>query len=592
MTKFFEPISLSATHIYHSILELCPISSTVRRLYYRQRRPFTPRPRVVIGAPDSWDQSVSISNKDYEYGFCIWSPCGRFVAVQTAESVEIRDQLTFELLTTLQLTETMQRFKGPLAYSPDGRSIVCGSDTSVGIWDIQTGGVINEIRCGLESISVVWSLDGRTVGFIDSNKRVRTHDLASGRTITPGEFSSTSDPYFWAHKKSFWIFTTVPSDGGLEATAEVLEVGHILTKIHSIDFPWGASTWPQPNPNISYSPTTCHFAISTNHSLHVFKGGSSIIEPLKGESIFSHCFSPDGSLFAAVTGERIRVWKYSSPLYEPWKELWCPGQAECLLQFSPNQSPILGSFGSILRSWRLHDLPATPQITRRQFASLSRSGDFVAIAHKLETIIGIVDFHSPTPSSLIDTVLRIEGLAFTGNVLLVFGSGTITAWLLTEEGLTGTRALSGNVTCPNPHWAVSLAGFRNEPEVKVESHVGTINLVDRGLSGCFVYHTETGEILRPDPVHQQLSSSRRQFEQLSGRDYPGFHSLPQSNDPPEGGWQTSEVTVREGWVKDPEGRCRLWVPVEWRADWDLADWRHEIATQFSILDGKCVVIKF
>jgi hypothetical protein len=45
VTKFFEPINVSATHIYHSALELSPLSSIVRRLYYHQRH--TPFPRVA-----------------------------------------------------------------------------------------------------------------------------------------------------------------------------------------------------------------------------------------------------------------------------------------------------------------------------------------------------------------------------------------------------------------------------------------------------------------------------------------------------------------------------------------------------------------
>ncbi|KAF9784562.1 hypothetical protein BJ322DRAFT_985598, partial [Thelephora terrestris] len=139
---FFEPINVSATHIYHSALELCPTSSIVRRLYYQRCRGDTCLPRVVVGAPDSWDQAVSFSNKD-RYVSCIWSPCGRFIAAQTPITVEIRDQLTAELLTTLQPPETIH-LEGPLAYSPDGRSLACASDTSILIWDLQTGGVAGE----------------------------------------------------------------------------------------------------------------------------------------------------------------------------------------------------------------------------------------------------------------------------------------------------------------------------------------------------------------------------------------------------------------------------------------------------------------
>jgi len=142
--KFFEVIKVSATHIYHSALELCPTSSIIRKLYYHRR--ITRLPKVVIGTPESWARNIAISHNDDYNGPCIWSPCGRFVAVQTRRAVEIRNQLTLELITILQLTKLIRDLAGPLAYSPDGRSIACASDTAIIIWDIQTGGVAKGIK--------------------------------------------------------------------------------------------------------------------------------------------------------------------------------------------------------------------------------------------------------------------------------------------------------------------------------------------------------------------------------------------------------------------------------------------------------------
>lgn len=123
---FFEPIKASATHIYHSALELRPTSSIVRKHYYNQCHGITCLPRAVIGGPDAWDPTVSVSSKGDEYGSCTWSPCGRFIAAQIGNIVEIRDQLTFELLTVLQPAETTNQLTGPLVYSPDGHSLACG----------------------------------------------------------------------------------------------------------------------------------------------------------------------------------------------------------------------------------------------------------------------------------------------------------------------------------------------------------------------------------------------------------------------------------------------------------------------------------
>ena len=341
------------------------MKSIVRRLYYHRHRPFTPWPRIVIGAPDSWDHVVSISNKNHEYGSCIWSPCGRFVAAQVTEAVEIRDQLTFELLSTLQPTETIHLLTGPLAYSPDGRSIACGSDTFIVIWDTQTGGVAEEIPCGPKNISMVWSLDGRKIGFIDTHKRVRTHDITSGTTASFETPLSTADPYIWPHERTFRIFTTAPSDSYLEAAVNIFEVGHTLIKIYSFTF-----TMLHTPLNISFSPTTCRFAISAGCELLIFENWSLIYQPLDCDHLSSHRFSPDGSFFAAVMEARIRVWEYSPRRYEQRWELLCPGRTDGFLQFSPTQWSILGSFGSILHGWRLNDIDIIPGTDRRDRKSV------------------------------------------------------------------------------------------------------------------------------------------------------------------------------------------------------------------------------
>ena len=181
VTSFFEVIKVSAPHIYHSALELCPASSIVRKLYYHRR--IARSPKVVVGTPDSWGPTIAASGC---YSFCIWSPCGQFVAAQTEIFAEIRNQLTMELVTILHPTEAIPNLTGSLAYSPDGRFIACTSDTTIVIWDIQTGGVAEEIEieyhgCG---ISLVWSSDGGTICIIGSKAGVdfvvHTYDISSG----------------------------------------------------------------------------------------------------------------------------------------------------------------------------------------------------------------------------------------------------------------------------------------------------------------------------------------------------------------------------------------------------------------------------
>ena len=238
VTKFFKVIHVSAPHIYHSALELCPASSIIRKLYYHRHAICFPR---VVGTPDSWDQTIAISGKDNYNGPCTWSPCGQFVAAHTGEATEIRDQLTLEPIAILQPTETIPHLTGLLAYSPDGRSIACASDTAIIIWDIQTGGVAKEIKCNTNTISLVWSSDGQTLGAIRPKDRmtfvVHTYNVSSGTTLFSGTFWSRGDPQLWMYEESFRITTTV-GDRYHSVTISILEVGSALTEIQSFDFPF------------------------------------------------------------------------------------------------------------------------------------------------------------------------------------------------------------------------------------------------------------------------------------------------------------------------------------------------------------------
>ena len=206
-TNFFEIIDVSATHVYHSALELSPLSSIVRGFYYH-RQP-CPLPRVVIGIPESWDPSTAISTKHSSYLSSTWSTCSQFIAAVTEEAVEIRDGLTLKLLSTLQATQVTTRFKYGIAYSPDGQSLACCSDTAIIIWDAQTGGVVKEIVCEVicSGLTLVWSLDGKTIGTLSwsafETYPVFTYDVASGTTLSSGILQSRDGPFLWAHDRTF-----------------------------------------------------------------------------------------------------------------------------------------------------------------------------------------------------------------------------------------------------------------------------------------------------------------------------------------------------------------------------------------------------
>ena len=608
MTKFFEVASVSATHIYHSALELSPLSSVVRRLYHHKR--IAPSPRVVIGTPDSWNPSVAISHKRRIYRSCTWSPCGQFIAARTKKIVEVLDPLTSELLSTFRPTEPTEftfDLIGPLAYSPDGRSLCGVSHTAIIIWDIQTGGVVKEIKCGgdlCDLRSVMWSLDGSTIGIIFGTREtilgrrelhtwaVIVYDVTSGKVLGD-KFCSVDVPYLWAHDKTFRVMTTAQDYDNLEAivfypsearTVNIFEVGPVLTQVTSFPVP------AKRNFRIkSFSPVSHHISVSVavggGRLLVLDDRGSVRLSDQEGTS-GSHCFSSDGNLFASSSHRGLRVWKYTrdiDPDYSPWREFpFYPDQSSdnLCLRFSPTSSSILGQVRGVLQVWRLDDLPTAPVADHEQFTIFSPKGVYIVNANRWEGIVTITNLLSQAPPQVIDIAAPILGLALTGNILWVVDLEAIVAWRLTEEGLVDGVSSNRRAGRGDSIQTISSMASIISPEFSVEGQTGFI-----ALNGIFVhaYHAGTGE--RVDHITEFLLPPSRWYDlEDTSRGRYHLHCG-------ESIWDEDLEDISGGWVGDSEVKRRLWIPFEWRMK-DEAGWFHDIATVQLELSEGLVIIRF
>ena len=551
-------------------------------------------PRVAIGAPDTWDQTVSISTRGVYYKLCTWSPCGRFIATGTQKAVEIRSQLTLELLTVLNKPcETPASCKG-LAYSPDGRSLACvTADAVIVIWDVQTGGAAKEIESRLGiiySLSMVWSLDGRIIGVADSGVdiRVRTYDAVSGAILFHKQLSCHIVPPLWACQESVRFVTLDMDDRFLG----IFEVGRTLDRICPLHFP------PRVFPNhhtyrSTFSPTTYRLFDLKDDRLSVHQSSTPDALLVEDGYFSSPCFSSDGGFLAASShrDSAIIIWKYDSGCYVPWKKFPCRRNINSLA-FSPTSSSILGNLvGGVLQVWRLDDPPISPEACRQEYTGLSRSGNHLITANESEEIVTITNIHTQVPSQLIDTGLKIRGLVVTNSVLLVTGSETTVAWLLTGEGVVDGVDGGRRADRSDSIWTIQLP-FGRKPEFKLKEQVGAIK---RGKDICVLFNTETGEVLQPDQAPKRFGHSWNLFGQtFCGRDYLRFHNPPRPSASPKGSQTTLPVTLSEGWVEDYNRRRRLWMPVEWRASgWDHnADWRQGVMIHFDTWGDKPAIVKF
>ena len=140
VTEFFEVISQSGPHIYHSALPLAPHSSIVRKLYGHQMS--SPMTRIVTGVPTAWDSCVASAATTEKPLHAVWSPCGQFIACAFRNTIQVRDANTLEKVSVLgpssksvprpfsisvlgSLPNPHGSTSPHIAFSPDGQMLAC-----------------------------------------------------------------------------------------------------------------------------------------------------------------------------------------------------------------------------------------------------------------------------------------------------------------------------------------------------------------------------------------------------------------------------------------------------------------------------------
>ena len=505
------------------------MNSIIRKLYHRQRSP--PLPRVIYGIPDSWDLSVAISNVDRTSGPSVtWSPCGQFVALWSRGAVEIRDALTFGLLFTLQTVEPTSKLTGVLAYSPDGHSLACPSDSSIIIWDIKTGGEVRRIQCD-ESCNVqpVWSLDGRIIGTmvwegVTYDLTVCKYDVASGTPLSSIMLKSQDEPHLWANGESFWVMVTVWHD--YTFVVDIFEVGPILTKVKSLTMWLGK----QDCKIISFSPTTDFISISNrwNGCLRIFDVRNSRPLLVENEEFTAHCFSPDSSLFAASSplSSSVWIWKYENNRYHRCGLLPSLDSLNSPhLLFSPTSPSILVHYADAYRLWR--SVAIYPGATcDRLLLFLSRVGAYTTTAFSWRDTTTILGPFTRKPPGL-----REGWIVYDITKGKTRRDNSILPMQLTQDGLGGL-----------------------EPSI---DDIGTIEYHEG--SSRYTYNTRTGEVyksvqppLLPEP-HTHLPTPAE-----IGSPFQDGHKLTGDF------WECLRTTSEGGWVRGLGKERLFWLPVEWR----------------------------
>ena len=500
--------------------------------------------------------------------------------------VKILDALTLKLLSILQPTEPTSQLMGEPTYSPDGHYLACFSSTALIIWDIQTGGVAKEIGSYsvTGSTSLVWSLNGGTIGFkCWTAKAIHMCDVALGTTWSFSIYWPSNGLHLWAHDVSFRVVELRWK--GSFWTAEISEVGSALTKIESFDLKdFKSYCWIG-----SFSPITYNISIVSDSSTVILNLQSlKFLLSLNEHSTF-HSFSPDGSIYAVTQLSSTCIYGYRFGSYTLWRvfsaQYWTPDH-NSPLQFSPNSLSILGHFKAALQVRNLDSLPtALYPNSRTPLAVLSYCGTYIVTSHEGNCTVTITNIHSKTHPQFIDTDISIKMLVLTGNILLVVGFDKLVAWKLTENGTVDGVFANRRAGCSDSIWTISasLPIFLVEDQIVIVKNGGVTH----------TYNTGTGEVIEPTqaPPNHHGHLYYYSIEMQYCQHYLYYHNLDTQPILSEDNWPLSSTTLREGWVKDPEGKHRLWIPAQWRAN-TKPGWFHNITTLRINHPSGAVIIMF
>ena len=581
---------------------------------------------MVFGIPELWDASTAVSTKYSHYQSSTWSPCGQFIAAAARDAVEIRDGLTLGLLSTLQLNEAITSFLDGVVYSPDGQSLAgCSIDTIV-IWDAQTGGIIKKIvhEDTYDQLIPVWSLDGKTIGILfdggnssqtHTTKVVYTYDVASGEILFTSALQPSATPFLWAHGDTFLVVTAAKGSKGW--TVDILKVGPTLAKIKSLSFSFhfqpsieaisSTTTRVSIQHDFLYNPDSVGEAITYREHLIFDICNSGILLQVAG--YYGPCaFSLDGGVFAAfdLYGDSLHIWRYASGSYTQWKEFQ---QTQMPLAISPTLSSILGHTYNLLHMIHLDGSPTARNKKPVAIAhgqpqdAFPPDGTYIITTNCQQSTITVANLCSqnPSPSQLIDTNLEISAIVLTGNVLLVKGSGRIVAWLLTEEGVMDSNSDNKRADHISSLWSISLEEVHQQQqggdcgkECYLEFSVGDgVAMIRNFREVIHIYHTGSGRILGLDEVLQNLGHPWYRLHTPSKDECDIFHRDSHKHSRSPGcDWPVSQDTLQGGWIKDPEGKHRMWLPARWRSAWNDVDWFDKVSALRLRTLSEIVIIKF
>ena len=623
VTGYFEIISASAPHIYHSALVSTPKTSVVRKLYESHLHPFV---RVVHGALISWDSNTATKTRPSHVEVAVWSQCGRFIAIAQHRTamVDVLDSAALQRLQTLELPQGISTFWRALVFSPGGLVLTCSSHNSsdsgqelfVVSWDLQTGGTVSVIRQQVPDIntmgtpSVTYSIDGKMVGvfvWCFSSSTIFVYDVVSGVHVNS---HSLSDPFsnggpisngLWAHGESFrfatagrkaitiWEVGFAPGTTPVEV--ETLSIPHKVRSAVPLHNDYDNLT-----ERVRFLPGSYRLAIAHDGRVLVWdvRNSKSLLSRTDIKCHPMMTFSSDGRFFACSTiWYEMYLWK-ESPTGYVLHEILASSTGRPDLLLSPNGESIVAFGDRTIRLWCTESFTTPPSSTSTE--APRRTGDFIldfspdaalaAVVRREDNAVKVFDLTSGTPQLTIDAGAKVYGIKVTGSAVAIAGDRKVITWVLP----TGDRVQNARVSVEDSARTINFIspgkGIVVTASISADlHHVALVTHAFPKFRRLYIYSASTEEYLghhitsgstpwfTPDgrDVWCAAGSGEAEVWTITRQGPSPPHGAPDVVDiehPPVGyPWGSSRgyKTTNDGWVLGPDGKRLLMLPPPWQS---------------------------
>jgi len=475
-----------------------------------------------------------------------------------------------------------------LMFSPDGHLLTGYSwdPKCLVIWDVQTGGPINNISTSWHPGLMSYSGCGTMLGVLSDRGTITTYNTISGTQLSSHSVPKPITGTIWTCGEclqfatvesgsiTIWEVSFSSSYGPTQIgslplpTSDDLSYGHVFLPAHS---------W------IAFILQERVVVWDAQHEKYLLNS-----EDVNNPRILF--FSPDGCFFICGTwGPEIHLWKESPDGYQ--KLLSNIGGNN--LVFSPNGESFISYGGPMLQLWyTTSSIPSPPGISTQAsqhiedfLLEFSPDESLVAVAQWLGNTATVLNIRTGNPLLVIDTDTKICGMRITESTTIVVGDGKIVTWDLPAEDCTFNirRNISDSVqttmlehSAPNRRLYASISPDLN--------HIAFGDTVSSKAEDLTIYDMHTGKLLAATGSdgylpgftpggHKVWCATHGEVDQWAiikdnGSNVTRLESLGKAEEPLSGfPWHSScgyQVTD-DGWILSSSGKWLLWLPHHWRS---------------------------